>query len=209
MNVLIVDDHPLARRGLAAIVRDAFADAAIHHADGTATALRLATAHRPELVLTDMHMPGSMPTRELCVQLRAALPAAPIVLVTAFDQPVDVRTCLEAGASACLLKDSAEDELVAALRAVVAGQVIIDARVAQVLAVQLAGGGPGNAVVHLTAREREVLECLADGQSNRQISERLIITEATVKGYVSSLLAKLQADSRLQAVVRASKAGLL
>jgi DNA-binding NarL/FixJ family response regulator len=209
MRALIVDDHPVARRGLATLLRDAVDVEAIDEADSARRAVELAREHRPDLVLTDMHMPGSGPARELCAQLRALLPATAIVVVTAFDRPGEVRDCLEAGATACLLKDTSESDMVAALRSVVAGRVVIDPRVAQQMAVGLAGGGSGARAVRLTAREREVLGCLAEGRSNRQIAEQLIITEATVKGYVSSLLEKLGASSRLEAIVRAGRDGLL
>jgi DNA-binding NarL/FixJ family response regulator len=208
MRALIVDDHPVARRGLATLLRDAVDVDAIDEADSSRRAVELAREHRPALVLTDMHMPDSGPARELCAQLRALLPATAIVVVTAFDRPGEVRDCLEAGATACLLKDTSESDMVAALRSVVAGRVVIDPRVAQQMAVGLAGGGAPGAV-RLTPREREVLGCLAEGRSNRQIAEQLIITEATVKGYVSSLLEKLGASSRLEAVVRAGREGLL
>lgn len=209
MQVLIADDHPIARRGLGTIVTQALPVDELHEAGGSADALALARTHRPELIITDMHMPGSLPARELCAQLRALLPSSAIVLVTAFERAAEIRDCLKAGATACLLKDTAAEDLAGSLRAVVRGQVVIDPRIAQQMAVELATTPRSTAMVHLTSREREVLHCLADGRSNRQIAAQLMITEATVKGYVSTLLEKLKAESRLHVVVLASKAGLL
>jgi DNA-binding NarL/FixJ family response regulator len=130
------------------------------------------------------------------------------VLVTAFDRVAEIRDCLQVGANGCLLKDTAEVDLAAAVRAVLAGQTFIDPRIAQKLALELVAA-PGDGGVHLTAREREVLALLAEGCANKVIAARLTISETTVKGYVSSLLEKLDARSRLEAVARASKAGLL
>jgi DNA-binding NarL/FixJ family response regulator len=96
-----------------------------------------------------------------------------------------------------------------ALRSVAAGRAFIDPRIAQDIVIELATGRQAARNVRLTARERDVLRCLADGRSNRQIAAQLILTESTVKGYVSNLLEKLGAASRLEAVVRAGEAGLL
>jgi DNA-binding NarL/FixJ family response regulator len=209
MRALIVDDHPIARRGLATLVGDALRTEDIDYAGDAGEALAVAHGRRPDMVLMDMHMPDSLPPRELCAQLRALLPTAPIVLVTAFGQPAEVRDCLQAGASACLLKETSEADMEGSLRAIAQGRIVIDPRVAQQLATHIASEGSRLGSVHLTAREREVLGCLAEGRSNREIAQQLIITEATVKGYVSSLLDKLGASSRLRAVVRAGQLGLL
>jgi DNA-binding NarL/FixJ family response regulator len=209
MRALIIDDHPIARRGLAAIIGDALRTEDIAFAGNAGEGLGVAREQRPGIVLMDMRIPDSLPPRELCAQLRALLPTAPIVLVTAFGQPAEVRACLEAGASSCLLKDTSEAEMEASLRSIAQGRIVIDPRVAQELATHIASEGSRAGAVHLTAREREVLACLAEGRSNREIAQQLIITETTVKGYVSSLLEKLGAASRLRAVVRAGQLGLL
>jgi DNA-binding NarL/FixJ family response regulator len=208
-RVLVVDDHPITRRGLAAVLRDALGAVEVLEAGDAQHALALARAHRPRLVLTDMYMPGSVPTRELCAQLRALMGTAPIVVVTALERSAGVRDCLQAGANGCLLKEAAEADLAEALRSIVAGRVVIDPRVAQRLATEFLVDGASREVLHLTARERDVLDCLADGRSNRQIAQKLTITEATAKGHVSSLLQKLGVSSRLEAVVRAAQVGLL
>jgi DNA-binding NarL/FixJ family response regulator len=208
MRVLIVDDHPIARRGLAAVVGSALHPSAIDEADSPAAALDLARHNPPDLVLSDVHMPGSVPARELCAQLRALLPRTPIVLVTAHERGAEIRDCLQAGATGCLLKDTTEVDLAGALRSIVNGRAVIDPRAAQQMALDLAQGSM-SAPIRLTGREREVLGCLAEGRSNRQIADLLIISEATAKGHVSKLLEKLGAVSRLQAVVRAGQAGLL
>jgi DNA-binding NarL/FixJ family response regulator len=210
MRVLIVDDHPVARLGLATLVRSALRVEAISEVDNARDAIVAAKRDQPWLVLLDMKMPGVPEVSILCTQLRVAAPQAKIALVTAFEEADAIKRCLAAGADACLLKDTVTVDLRKALQEVVAGKRVIDPRIAQTLAsdhVRVLRGEPPT--VELTARERDVLELLAEGCSNRLIAERLFIAETTVKGYVSNLLDKLGARSRLQAVINASEHGLL
>jgi DNA-binding NarL/FixJ family response regulator len=209
VRALVLDDHAVARRGLRTILDEAFDLDACDEAVNGAEALALAARYRPDLVLVDLHVPGSMPVHELCRQLRALLPGARIVIVTAFDRIPEIKDGLAAGADGCLLKDTEEVDLTAALRAIVAGETVIDPRIAQRLASELLGRGNASTGVHLTGRERDVLHLLAEGCSNRAISDKLQLSEATVKSHVSSLLDKLHASSRLEALVRASDAGLI
>lgn len=209
MRVLIADDHPVARRGLRMIVTEAFAGPDIAEATDGAAATMLAATFRPDLMLVDMHMPGQMPAPALCRRLREITPSATIVIVTAYDDSSEIRDCLLAGADGCMLKDTSETDMSAALRTSMAGAPTLDSRVAIKLARGLAEDPADVRAPHLSAREREVLDLLAQGRSNRAIARQLAISEATVKGHVSRLLDKLNASSRLEAVIRASDAGLI
>ncbi len=209
MRVLIVDDHPVARRGLQMIVSAAYGDVDCADAADATTALTQAASFRPDLVLLDMHMPGTVTAPALCARLREVLPAATVVVVTAFDSSAEIRDCLLAGAAGCLLKDTAEMDMAAALRAVMAGGPALDSRIAYRLARDLVREPAQAATPQLSAREKDVLELLAEGSSNRAIAIRLELSEATVKGHVSRLLDKLNATSRLEAVIHASDAGLI
>ena len=209
MKVLIADDHPVARRGLQMIVSEAFGDAQCAEATDAATALALAETLRPDLLLLDMHMPGGLDAPALCRMMREALPDIKIVIVTAFDSTGEIRDCLVAGADGCLLKDTSETDMAAALRTTVTGTPALDPRIAFQLARDLASGPALAQAPHLTGREREVLRLLAEGRSNRAIARQLGLSEATVKGHVSRLLDKLNASSRLEAVVRATDTGLI
>jgi DNA-binding NarL/FixJ family response regulator len=210
MNVLIVDDHPLSRQGLASIVRDAFRVERVTEADTATEALLAAKRDSPALILIDLRMPGVVHTSVLVTQLRLAAPKARIAIITAFEDAELIQRCFAAGADGCLLKDTSVADMRAALQAVAGGQRVIDPRVAQTLANAhvgvLRGGG---AAVRLTQREREVLKLLAEGCSNRLIADRLFIAETTVKSHVSALLEKLDAHSRLQVVINANVRGLL
>lgn len=210
MRVLVVDDHPIARQGLTSIVRDAFRVERVVEVDNARDALVAAKREAPALILLDLQIPGVPQTAVLCTQLRVAAPEARIAIITAFEDTSAIKRCFAAGADACLLKDTSMVDLREALKAVVAGRRVIDPRIAQTLATDhlrvLRGETP---TVDLTQRERDVLELLAEGCSNRLIAERLFLAETTVKGYVSNLLEKLHATSRLQVVIRASEQGLL
>lgn len=209
MKVLIVDDHPIARRGLRMIVSEGFGVTDCAEAADAATAVTVATTLRPDLVLLDMQMPGDVTAPALCSQIRQILADAKIVIVTAFDRSGEIRECLAGGADGCLLKDTSEVDMAAALRTVLTGGPALDTRIALRLARDLANDSPHASAPRLSTREWEVLHLLAEGCSNRIIARRLDLSEATVKGHVSSLLDKLNATSRLQAVVRASDAGLI
>lgn len=209
MKVLIIDDHPVARRGLRMIVSEAFGDADCTEAANAAAAITLAETLHPELLLLDMHMPGEPTTHALCRQIREALPDSKIVIVTAFDDSHEIRDCLLAGADGCLLKDTSETDMAAALRMAVAGAPALDPRIAYQLARDLVSEPTPPAAPHLSGREREVLHLLAEGRSNRTIAQQLQLSEATVKSHVSRLLDKLGASSRLEAVIRASDLGLI
>lgn len=209
MRILIADDHPVARRGLRMIVAEAFGAADCAEAADSGTALALAGTLRPDLVLVDMHMPGGLTAPALCGTLRAALPEARIVIVTAFDSTAEIRECLIAGADGCLLKDTSELDMAAALRVAMAGAAALDPRIAFRLARDLETEPAGQEAPRLSGREQDVLCLLAEGRSNRAIARQLGLSEATVKGHVSHLLDKLHASSRLEVVIRAIGAGLI
>lgn len=210
VRVLIVDDHPLARRGVASLAAEAFPDHDIREAGTTTDAIAVATTFQPNLVVLDLRMPDPPGPAATCALLKDRNRHGNIVILTAFAEMDLIRQCLAAGADGVLLKDTEPDELVMRLRHLAAGTRVIDPRVAESLAGDLVSmlRGETDQVV-LSPREREVLDLLAEGCSNKQIATRLFIAETTVKGYVAALLDKLQVDSRLQAVVKAAQRGLL
>jgi DNA-binding NarL/FixJ family response regulator len=210
ITALVADDHAIARRGLEFVIRAAFSvERVIGVADGE-RAVAAARKLEPELIVLDLHMPGHPRGSVLCNRLSAAVPHAKIVLVTAFGHVAEIKACLAAGASGALLKDSTDGDLVAAFRRIMDGEFVTSPEIAQKLAADLVGVLRGeDAVVRLTVREREVLDMLAEGCSNKEIAERLVLSTGTVKDHVGSLMRKLDATSRLQAVAHASEAGLL
>jgi DNA-binding NarL/FixJ family response regulator len=209
VHVLLVDDHPLARRGLRVLTAMAFPGATLADAGDAEEARRAAAHKRPDLVLLDLRMPGSEPADVLCAALLEIAPRAAIVLITAFDELNQIRACLAAGARGCLLKDVGETDLAGTLHRALAGENVLDERIARRLADEYVGVLQGDSHVTLTPRERAVLRQLAEGSSNRAIAATLHLSENTVKGYVAQLMGKLDASSRWQAVVNADRLGLL
>ncbi|MCQ8192695.1 response regulator [Streptomyces rugosispiralis] len=231
MKILLVDDQPVARRGLRVVVTESFGGCEVLEADNAAAALDISRLERPGMVLLDVRIPGLTPPDELCRAFRELLPEGVLVLVTAVDDVSVIHACLDAGADGCLLKDVSEVHLGAALRAMAAGAFVADPRIVRQIgreaakplvaeAVRQATQGhatqPGRTdgeqqpegAVFLTGREHDVLRLLAHGYSNRAIARELFLSETTVKGYVRGLLTKLEAPSRLVAVIRACELGL-
>jgi two-component system response regulator DevR len=210
VKVLVVDDHPLARRGVASLVAEAFPDHVLQEAGTTSEAITVATWFQPNLVVLDLRTPDPPGPAAACAILKERNRNGHIVILTAFAELDLIKQCLASGADGVLLKDAEPDDLIKRLRHLVAGTRVIDPRVAEALAADFVSLLRGQAdQVVLSPREREVLDLLAEGCSNRQIAGRLFIAETTVKGYVATLLEKLQVDSRLQAVIRAAQRGLL
>ena len=203
IRVLLVDDQALVRGGLRLIL-DAEPDLEVvgESADGDA-AVQDAIATRPDVVLMDVRMPsvdGITATR----QLLAELSAVRVIMLTTFDLDEYVVDAFRAGASGFVLKTAPPAQLVAAIRTVHAG----DALIAPVSTRRLIEGAPqgqpaGPALDVLTARERDVLLLLAQGLTNAEIAERLVVEPSTIKSHVASLLAKLGLRDRVQAVIYA------
>jgi DNA-binding NarL/FixJ family response regulator len=207
MKILVIDDHPVARRGLQALAEEAFQRTVVTPVSTGRQALAHAAEDPPDLIVLDLRMPGEN-AASLCQELLARAPAARLVVFTAYPELEEIRECLAAGAHGCLLKDASEPNVGRALMRIMAGDTIIEPRIAKGLAVAYTRALRGDGV-QLTTREREVLKLLAEGLSNRAIAGKLILAESTVKGHVATLRQKLGASSRLHAVVQADRHGLL
>jgi DNA-binding NarL/FixJ family response regulator len=223
-SVLLVDDQALLRMGFRLVLEgEEDLDVVGEAADG-ATALAQVAALRPDVVLMDVRMPG-MNGIEATGRIVAEHPATRVLILTTFDLDEYAFAALRVGASGFLLKDAAPAELVAAIRSIASGDAVVSPRVTrrmlEMFAGRLpAGEAPGQAgaadgaaedprIAGLTAREREVLEAVAEGLSNAEIAERMVLSEATVKTHVGRILAKLGVRDRVQAVVLAYQAGVV
>jgi DNA-binding NarL/FixJ family response regulator len=210
IRVVLVDDQPLVRAGLARILEvDPGLEVVGEASDGRA-AVALVRRVRPDVVLMDVRMPmgdGIDATR----QLRDAGSDAKVVVLTTFGLDEYVVDSLRGGASGFLLKEAPPERILAAIHEVAAGNAVLDPAVTRSVIAALGSRGPraGTARVDLlTQREREVLMLLARGLSNAEIAGLLVVGEGTVKTHVAHLLAKLEVRDRLQAVVLAYDAGL-
>lgn len=204
IRVLVVDDHAVVRSGLALFLERAGDVAVVGEAADGSAAVALAEQLAPDVVLMDLSMPGSDGTAATA-RITASGSAARVVALTSFYDQERLLATLAAGAVGYVLKDSAPEEIVRAVRAAAAGDAPLDPRAAQVLlAARTRGAGPGDATA-LTPREREVLDLLAAGLSNRRIARQLGITEATVKAHLTRVFAVLGVTDRTQAALWAQR----
>ncbi|GAA5019195.1 response regulator transcription factor [Terrabacter aeriphilus] len=198
VRVVLVDDHPVVRAGLRALVDGQGGIEVVGEAHDLASAQRVVTAERPDVVLMDLNLgegPGGV---EVTARLRA-LPDAPNVLVlTTYDTEADVLRALDAGAVGYLLKDAPAEQLFAGIRATARGETVLAPSVAARLVRRAASPGPV-----VTEREVEVLELLATGLGNRELARELLVSEATVKSHLAHIYTKLGVDTRAGAVAAA------
>ncbi len=216
IRVLVADDEPLVRFGLRALLNAADDIAVVGEACDGAEALARTHDLAPDVVVTDLRMPGVdgiALTRQL-----TALPNPPRVLVlTTFDTSEGVREAMQAGAGGYLLKDAPPEQVLGAVRLVMEGGVVLaPASAARLIAAPKASGAAAPLPIEqrrrlegLTKQQEEVLVHIAQGYSNAQIAQRMYLTEGTVRAYVSRLLAALKLDNRTQAAILAHQAGLL
>jgi two-component system, NarL family, response regulator len=201
IRVLVVDDHPIMRVGIAAIIQATPGMTAIAQAGSGEEALPLFEKYLPDITLIDLRLPG-MSGVDFIRSVTAKHPDAKFVVLTTYEGDEDIHQALEAGARSYIIKGMPHDALVSALRRVHAGGRFLPPPVTRALASRMPNS-------ELSAREREVLHLMVGGNSNREIAATLGITEATVKCHVSVILMRLNVNDRTQAVVTALQRGLV
>ena len=202
ISVLIVDDHPVVRRGLRVLLEVQDGIEVVGEAGDGATALALAAEHVPDVILLDLKLPG-MDGIAVLGELRSRESAARVLVLTSATEPASASLAVHSGAAGVLYKDVDPDALVRAIRSVHDGHLLFAPEAAGSLVRSAAAWGPGARLDALTSREREVLAELAKGRSNREIARALGVAEKTVKAHVSSVLAKLGVQDRTQAALLA------
>jgi DNA-binding NarL/FixJ family response regulator len=208
VRVLVVEDHPLFRKGVIALL-DAVPDIVVAgSAPSGEDAVTLAAEQRPDVVLMDLQLPG-MSGIEATRAIVAADPSVRVLVLSLFEDEDSVFMALRAGARGYVLKDADEEELTGAIRAVSRGEAIFSPSVAGRVLAWFAVPRPAPKVFpSLTDREREILELLARGHPNPSIARTLFLSPKTVANYVSAIFAKLQVADRAEAMIRAREAGL-
>jgi DNA-binding NarL/FixJ family response regulator len=206
IRVVVVDDHTLFRQGIRELLSTDPGFLVVAEGASGAEAVELAREHHPDVILLDVEMPGPGPTATI-KQLRHAAPHTRVVVLTMHDDSALVHELLDSGASAYLVKTIVREELMAAVRSVnrIESNVLLSVsrETIEGLDKHRPEGGP------LSPRELDVLKLVAQAMSNAQIATRLFITEGTVKRHLSNVYAKLGAVSRVDAIRKASTAGLL
>jgi DNA-binding NarL/FixJ family response regulator len=201
IKILSVDDHPLMREGIAAIVRN---EPDLHlaaEADDAAAAIVAFRQHRPDVTLMDVRLPG-MGGIDALVAIRAEFPDARIIMLTTFEGDAEIQRAMQAGARGYILKSMPRKAIVDAIRRVHAGKIIVPPEVAAQLAEHLGSET-------LSRRELDVLKRIAGGNRNVDIANLLFISEETVKGHVKHIMEKLGARDRTEAVAIALRRGII
>ncbi|MEU8279775.1 response regulator [Microbispora bryophytorum] len=204
INVLLVDDHPVIRAGIRAMLHDEPDLAVIGEAASGSAALTAARDLTPDVVLMDLRLPGGDGVSATAA-IRTELPGTRVVILTTYETDGDILRAVEAGAAGYLLKDTSPADLAQAVRAAARGETVLSPAVAAKLLDRVRQPRPET----LSRREVEVLRLVARGLTNADIGRSLFITEATVKTYVVRIFAKLDVSDRTAAVMAAVQAGII
>jgi len=210
LRVLIADDHPLFRKGMRGLLESVPEMEVVGEAATGQEAITLAADLAPDVIVMDLQMPGSTGI----AATRAILNASPhirILMVTLYEDNESVFTAIRAGARGYILKDAGADEITAAIQAVGRGEAIFSPAIANRLIDFFATPYPQvpkDIFPTLTSREREILQLIAQGQTNAEMAQQLSLSVKTVQNYVSNVYSKLQVADRAQAIIRAREAGL-
>jgi two-component system, NarL family, response regulator len=202
IRVLIADDHPVVREGLAAILRSERDIQVVAEATDGVHACALYDQHLPDVVILDLRMPRKDGLQVVTELMSSRRPKPRIIVMTTYETEEDVRRALQAGAKAYLVKGALPEQILEILRRVAGGEALVPASIASVLTESLSRP-------ELSPRELQVLRQMAAGDSNKEIGQKLNITEHTVKAHVKAILLKLSAVGRTEAIAIAMKRGLL
>jgi two-component system response regulator DevR len=201
VRIFLLDDHEVVRRGIAELLGGVPGFEVVGEAGTVEQALARVMAAKPDVAVLDARLPDGSGI-DVCREIRSALPDTYCLILTSYDDQDAVLSAVLAGASGYVLKEVRTSGLVDAIQQAALGRSLIDpAVIAQVMDRVREGTNSDSRLTSLTQREREVLDLIADGLSNRQIGERMFLAEKTVKNYVSSLLGKLGMERRTQAAV--------
>lgn len=210
VRVAVADDHPMFRFGLVAALAGAQDIEVVGEAGDGAELLAVVARMHPDVVLTDLTMPG-MDGITATARIREAHPAVAVVVLTMHDDDEAVFAAMRAGASGYLVKGSDRDDIVRAVLSVARGEAVYGPSVARRIVDFFTGASRGYSAQvfpELTEREREVLDLVAAGHGNHEVARRLVLSEKTVRNHVSAILTKLRIADRAAAIVKARDAGL-
>jgi NarL family two-component system response regulator LiaR len=210
ITVLIVDDHAVVRSGVRGFLETQPDIQVVGEASSGAEGVRLAAELVPDVVLMDLAMP-EMDGIEATRRIRDASPRTQVVVLTSFHDDAHIFPAIRAGALSYLLKDILPEELAETVRRAAQGEAVLNSQVASRLVKEVSGNreSPAGLLAELSARELDVLQLIAEGLSNAEIAEKLVISQKTVKGHVSNILGKLHLADRTQAAVLAWRQGVV
>ncbi len=211
ITILIVDDHQVVRQGVRAFLETQSDLSVVGETGSGVEAVSLASQHVPDVILMDLVMPGAIDGVEATRQVKKISPRTQVVVLTSYHEDEHIFPAIRAGALSYVLKEVGPEELADVVRKAAQGEAVLHPRVAARLIQEVQGNRDTtpNPFTELSDREMEVLRLIADGLSNAEIAELLVISEKTVKGHVSNILGKLHVADRTQAAVYAWREGIV
>ena len=205
MRIVVVDDHEIVRQGLKALLEVEEDFSVVGEAGSVAEAVRLVGYESPDVVVMDVRLPDGSGV-EACREIRSRWPSVKVLMLTSYADEEALMSAIVAGASGYVLKRIDSHDLVNNLRKVAAGESLLDGEMTDRLFRKLRGDEPDDPLLaRLTPQERKILDHIAEGLTNREISEQMFLAEKTVKNYVSNLLAKLEMSRRSEAAAYAAR----
>ena len=205
ISVFLLDDHDVVRRGVRDLLEATGEFEVVGEASTAEQAIRRVGALRPDVAVLDVRLPDGDGV-EVCRDIRSRFPEVPCLMLTSFSDDEALFEAIMGGASGYVLKQIRENELIDSIRAVAEGKSLLDPAVTKRVLDRLQSGNDGDErLAELTDREREILELIGEGLSNREIAERLFLAEKTIKNYVSNLLLKLGMRRRTEAAALAAR----
>jgi two-component system, NarL family, response regulator len=202
IRVLLADDHPIVRAGLASILRSDKDVTVVAEATNGEDACKLYDLHDPDIVILDLRMPKKDGLQVIAELTASRRPKPRIIVMTTYETEEDIRCALDAGAKGYLLKGTSSEQILDTVRKIAQGEALLPEKIASIVTGSLARP-------ELSGRQLQVLRLLAAGKSNKEIATSLLVTEHTVKAHVKSILAKFDAMGRTEAIAIAMKRGII
>ncbi|KAB2906158.1 MAG: response regulator transcription factor [Anaerolineae bacterium] len=208
IRIVLVDDHAVVRAGLKALLENEGDFVVVGEAENGTDAIRQAKTHTPDVVVMDIRLPGGMSGIEACEQIMKELPQTKVIMLTSYAEDELVREAVRAGAVGYVLKRVGNKKLIEDIRAVSQGEAVVDPAMTKVLlddVRQAAEVKEASVFSELTPQEMRILALMVEGQTNREIAQKLYLGEGTVRNYVGNILSKLGVSNRAEAAVLAVK----
>lgn len=208
LRILLVDDHAVVRAGLRALLESEGGFSVVGEADNGMEAVKQAQAHRPDVVVMDIRMPGTINGIEACEQIVSTVPETRVIMLTSYAEDELVKDAIRAGAVGYVLKRVGSRQLIEDIMAVARGEAVVDPSMTKALldeVKQAAELQEASAFAELTPQEIRILALMVEGMTNREIASKLFLGEGTVRNYVGNILSKLNVANRAEAAVFAVK----
>lgn len=208
LRILIVDDHAIVRAGIKTLLENEDEFSVVAEAENGPEAIKKALSYQPDVIVMDIRLPGGMSGIEACEQILAQLPDTKILMLTSYAEDDLVKDAIRAGAVGYVLKRVGNRELIDAIRAIGQGQAVVDPAMTKTLLDEVRHAAEleeASVFSELTPQEMRILALMVEGQTNREIAQKLYLGEGTVRNYVGNILSKLNVSNRAEAAVFAVK----